>query len=135
MNKGKVEKLKGLFDENSLSKVIPPAKKILPPPIFIGNNAGNISTGRNANNTINNDSQIHEDTNWRTLERELLEFIKKTEIESMKEISEEALAAVEGKDSNKLKKILAGAGKVGLEIFSKASGTVLPELAKKFIFE
>jgi len=134
------------FENESISKIIPPAKKTLPAPKFISNNASNtygysspilIGDAMWENHiTINQvvTAEKINDAMWENLTKDLIEFIKTTDSETMKEISEEALWAVREKDSGKFKKILANAGKVGIEIFSKFAGATLSELAKQIMF-
>jgi len=127
------------FESDSISKIIPPAKKILPAPRFISNNAGDknisriITTYGDASPVLINKGVTQkkiDDATWDRLKNDLLEFIKTTDSEAMKEVAEQAVQAAEQKDSGKFKKVLSAAGKIGLEIFSKVTGTVLAEFAK-----
>jgi len=96
-------------------------------------NSGIISTGNNAQNSVNNSSQSPLEVDWAKLEEELINIKGTNDLESIKSFAEEASIYTKAKNYNGLVKCIKELGKAGLEIISKTSSVVLAEVIKKSI--
>lgn len=95
------------------------------------NNNGIFSAGDNAHNSINHFNSSLSEIDWVALEKELVDLKKDNSLESIKNFADQASSYVKKKNLDGLIKCFQNIGKVGLEIISKSSATILAELIKK----
>ena len=97
------------------------------------NNNGIISIGDNNINQIANNNLSCYAIDWEGLEKELADLKANNNLNSIKDFIEEVTPYVETRNNNGFIKCLQKLGKVGLEIITKTSATIIAEIVKRYM--